>query len=50
MRLFIYRHLEAILAVIFGAIIFQEGYSLLKLVGIELIITGVVVFLHSGNT
>ena len=41
--------IEAILAVIFGAIIFQEGYSLLRLVGIGLIITGVV-FLHSGNT
>jgi small multidrug resistance pump len=40
--------LEAILAVGFGILFFQEGYSPLKLVGITLITIGVV-FLRSGS-
>jgi multidrug transporter EmrE-like cation transporter len=41
--------LEAVLAVGCGIFFFQEGYSLLKLVGITLVTVGIV-FLRSGNS
>jgi multidrug transporter EmrE-like cation transporter len=41
--------LEAVLAVSCGIFLFQESYSLLKLVGITLVTIGVV-FLRAGNS
>jgi small multidrug resistance pump/quaternary ammonium compound-resistance protein SugE len=40
--------IEAILAVVFSAFLFREGYSSLKLLGIFLVVVGIV-FLRSEN-
>jgi small multidrug resistance pump/quaternary ammonium compound-resistance protein SugE len=40
--------LEAVLAVLFSAVLFREDYSALKLVGVFLVAVGIT-FLRSGN-
>ncbi|HEY9597596.1 MAG TPA: SMR family transporter [Cyanophyceae cyanobacterium] len=41
--------LEAVLALLFGVILFKEHYSLFKLLGISLIVAGIA-FLRSSNS
>ncbi|HEY9609684.1 DMT family transporter [Allocoleopsis sp.] len=40
--------LEAVLALLFGIFIFKEHYSLLKLLGVSLIVVGII-FLRTSN-
>lgn len=41
--------LEAILALLFGVLLFKENYSFLKLLGVSLVVTGII-FLRTTNT
>lgn len=41
--------LEAVLALLFGVFIFKEHYSLLKLLGVSLIVAGII-FLRTSNS
>ena len=41
--------LEAVLALLFGVFLFKESYSLLKLLGVGLIVTGII-FLRANNS
>lgn len=40
--------MESVLALLFGILLFKESYSLLRLVGISLIVAGMI-FLRSGD-
>lgn len=41
--------LESVLTLLIGAMLFQENYSPLKLVGISLVVAGII-FLRTGNS